>query len=556
MPMVGTCQRSCFDRSSAMYNRLALALIGLTIALNPAIADAKKKKKSKHKAAVAAEVQPQSNGRTPMPQSPAASLPQADAQAAVTRPVNGAQVPVATPESGGQAAATQGNTEVLAATATADAEHHVAAPQSDTNQATAAQSGVDGQESKTPPGDESVASGAIAEEPREVAETSAIPLDDDAGPAYGEDPIAAGKVKGGAMRMLLQVRYRSTWADESRLLASPIVAEQQKGTLQDNDGFDVQRAFLRYVASPSKRVDAKFLVDFAELKHNNVPQSFKLAYIETHVTKRLEIDFGLLKRTYSLLELLPIAKHELADLGPTDDFIKNQGYAGRDIGAVVRIQPLPTRRMMTVSLSAFRGDIDEGFDASPIKLLGARIETHPIKHLRLGVNGMWRPNNNVKMQQVTADDGTVGYQQTVSMYRGAAVGFDATLAYRLLEVRGEVLAGQRTDVNPYSTARQPDFLAAWLLVAPKIPVGKWVLVPAAKAEILDIDALNTGGRRQVLSLVVGAMPLPGYRVILDVTRTWTDYDVMAMQNVPWVKPKIYVYEPNSTSATLQAQVVF
>jgi hypothetical protein len=36
---------------------------------------------------------------------------------------------------------------------------------------------------------------------------------------------------------------------------------------------------------------------------------------------------GLFKRPYSLLELLPIAEFEFADVGPTDDVIKELGSA-------------------------------------------------------------------------------------------------------------------------------------------------------------------------------------------------------------------------------------
>ncbi len=99
-------------------------------------------------------------------------------------------------------------------------------------------------------------------------------------------------------------------------------------------------------------------------------QSFKLAYVETRPFKWLQIDFGLMTRPYSLLELLPIAKHELADLGPTDTFIKDQGYGSRDIGAIARYRPFSRRRMMTVSVAAYRSDIDEGFDASRLKMPG------------------------------------------------------------------------------------------------------------------------------------------------------------------------------------------
>jgi hypothetical protein len=390
----------------------------------------------------------------------------------------------------------------------------------------------------------------------------AEPLDDDASAALGEDPIGGTQKSG--LRMLLQARYMSTVPDTSQISPNPRIAELQRGTAKANDGFDIQRAFLRYVATPTKNVEAKFLVDFAELQHNNVKQSFKLAYVELHATRRLQIDFGLLKRTYSLLELLPIAKHELADLGPTDNFIKDQAFGGRDVGVVARYQPLPTRKMMTISVGTFRGDIDEGFDASPLKLLTARIETHPVKHLRLGVNAVFRPYDNVKMLKTKVDDGNGGtdtiYVKTVMLKKGAAAGTDATLSYRHLEIRGELLLGKSTDNIDavYPRVTEGSFWAAWLVVAPRIEVGKVLFVPAAKAEVLDTDALNPNGQRRTVSGVLGVVPMNGVRIIVDVTRTWADPHLLDMSKVPWTTGvhKVWVLEPSWTSATLQAQVVF
>jgi hypothetical protein len=355
----------------------------------------------------------------------------------------------------------------------------------------------------------------------------------------------------------LQVRYRHTVLD-----ASP--TDQQLGTVRKDDGYDIQRAFLRYVAEPTKNIALKMLVDFAELKRGQPKQTFKLAYAELHATRWLQFDIGLLKRPYSLLELLPIAKHELADLGPTDDFIKNQGYGGRDIGAIARIHPLPSRRMATLSMGAFRGDLDEGFDASPLKLVGARLEVNPIKHLRFGVNGVYRPFKNVKMVKTEVEDPTTGvtettYPKTVTMTKGGAMGVDATVAYKHLEVRGEFLLGQRTDPAVAANEKQKNFWAAWVVVAPKIKLGKWWLVPAVKAEILDVDAQDdTTGRRRVLEGVVAVVPHEGVRIMADVTRTWTDRRLTSMDNVPWTSGShiLYVTEPSWTRVTVQTQLMF
>ena len=377
--------------------------------------------------------------------------------------------------------------------------------------------------------------------------------DDDTSFAYGDDPFGDSSMR--SLRMLLQVRYRSTFADVSRLSSDPVTREQQRATLTQDDGYAIRRAFLRYVASPSKYASAKFLVDFADLLDGQVPLALKLAYMEIRPTRRLQFDIGLLKRPYSLLELLPIAKHEMAELGPTDDFIKTQGYGGRDIGVVVRYKPLPERRMMTVSIGAFRGDIDQGLDASPLKLLGARIEVHPVTHLSLGVNAVWRPFDNTRVSETTTN-GVTTQVHTTTMVKGAATGTDATLTYQNLEIRSELLLGKRTEPLIDPTGKQSSFWAAWVVIAPKIQIGKWWFVPAAKAEILEIDALNPGQRRRTVTGVLGLIPTNGIRIIADVTHTWTDPNLPFLADVPWKTNSTNVPEPDSTNATLQAQIVF
>jgi hypothetical protein len=360
----------------------------------------------------------------------------------------------------------------------------------------------------------------------------------------------------GRFRFLLQLRYRQTYADSAALSTQISLAHEQRATLQEQDGYDIQRAFLRYTARPSEYVEGKLLVDFAELRHGNAKQAFKLAYLLLHPTKRLEFDVGLLKRTYSLLELLPIADHELADLGPTDNFIKDQGYGGRDIGAVVRYQPLPTRRWMTASLGAFRGDIEEGYDARPLKLVTARIESLPIKQIRIGVNAAYRPYNNVEMQRLT-DETTGGkyYKEVTTLNSGKAVGADASLLLKRLQIRAETLYGDRTEPN---RAGDDQFLAAWIVVAPNFKVGEVKFVPAVKVERLDLAPTQSGGCRTVITGVFGVVPLKGLRILTDITRTIVDPGLTALSRVPFTSSKnaVYAVEPSSTTGTIQLQYQF
>lgn len=365
----------------------------------------------------------------------------------------------------------------------------------------------------------------------------------------------APKVAAGRFRMMLQLRYKHTYADPGKLSVSPTISHEQVATVKEQDGYDIQRAFLRYTARPIKQVEAKLLVDFAELKHNNVKQSFKLAYLQIHPTKRIQFDVGLLKRTYSLLELLPIVEHELADLGPTDSYIKDQGYAGRDIGAVVRVQPLPERRWLTVSVGAFRGDIDEGYDANPVRLVTARLESLPWKHLRLGVNGSFRTAANRQMQKFEDADGNKYYAEATTLDKGNAFGGDVSLLFKHLQVRLEGLYGDRTDIGRINSNK---FMSGWIVVAPNFKVGSVKFVPAAKLEVLDTQPQSSGGRRIVGTAVFGVFPYKNLRLLVDVTRTMVDDLTPAMSNVPWTSGNntVYVFEPSNTSGTLQLQYQF
>src|SRR5204863_9307489 len=131
----------------------------------------------------------------------------------------------------------------------------------------------------------------------------------------GNDAFGDAPLSGFSLRTLTQVRYRGTMTPNG---AQP----DELATAKDDDGWRLNRMFLRLVAAPNKRVQARVLVDFAELMRKNPKRSLKLAYGLLVPWKWLEVTAGLFKRSFSLLELLPIADFELSDEGPTDDFLK------------------------------------------------------------------------------------------------------------------------------------------------------------------------------------------------------------------------------------------
>jgi len=228
------------------------------------------------------------------------------------------------------------------------------------------------------------AAGARAEPELEAPVPSAIR-------ESGDDELGDLSLGAFTLRTLTQVRYAGTFTAP----ASP----DSVATARQDDGWRLNRMFLRLVAAPSKRLQARVLVDFAELLHKSGKKSLKLAYGELRPWKWLEITAGLFKRRFSLLELLPIASYELGDVGPTDSFLKDLGYAGRDVGAMIRVNPLPHRKLLTLWVGGFAGDPEEGYDVTVGKLLTTRVESRPLHVLRLGADMAWRTGASVGHQK-------------------------------------------------------------------------------------------------------------------------------------------------------------
>lgn len=344
------------------------------------------------------------------------------------------------------------------------------------------------------------------------------------GDAFGDEPENGPKTKGFAFRLLLQTRYTRVFDDASAKDA------------ESNDGFALNRAFLRGVVHPYKWLSAKLLVDFAELAYSNPQQALKLAYGEIKPIKRVELTFGLFKRTYSLLELLPIAEYELADTGPTDNLIKDTQFGGRDAGAMVRGDPLPKRRWLHIYLGAFGGagegaegltgttsNANTGPDlAAPSLLLTARLQSRPIKHLSFGVDGAWRPTGTP----------AISLPPQSQVTSGAATSADATYSTRLIELRGEWLWGDRTDIPYRADART--FMAAWGIFAVRFPVARVLVMPTARFEWLDADRQHPEGQRYVVSGALNLDFTTRVRLLLDLTRDQLAHGTYALSSPPGV----------------------
>lgn len=347
-------------------------------------------------------------------------------------------------------------------------------------------------------------------------------------PAFREvtnDAFGDATLGGFTLRTLTQVRYRKT-VTKSR------ASHDEQATVKDNDGWRLNRMFLRMTAAPSKKLQARVIVDFAELMRKNPKRALKSGYAELQPWKWLEITAGLHKRTFSLLELLPIADFELSDEGPTDDFLKDLGYAGRDVGASVRISPLEKKRYLSLSLGAFGGDAEEGYDAHIGKLLTARLESRPYRFIRLGADLAWRTKRNRSHEKFPSYD-----DETTTLSAGKAYGADATFSLAGFELRLEGILGKRTDEEWEFRDAHMDFFSTWAVAAYRLPLGSTVLMPALRAEYLDVDRKNAGGSRLYLTAALNLELNANVRLMLDVSRYDVDSRTQALKERPWPVPQ-------------------
>jgi hypothetical protein len=360
------------------------------------------------------------------------------------------------------------------------------------------------------------------------------------GDAFGEEPPDTAF----NFRMLLQLRYQHTWAFENYSGAGATrVIDGGAATAAKNDGWRVHRAFFRIAAKPMKQLRARLLLDFAELLHDNEDNTLKSAYVEVRPLKRFEVTVGLFERPFSLLELLPTAEYELANDGPTNRFIKDNGYAGRDVGVMLRVSPLKKRRYLSAYAGAFAGDPELGYDASPVKLLAARVESTPHElpggFIRVGADVAWRTDETLDRPRHT------NYEAVTVLDDGAAVSADVSVRAHGVELRVEGLYGDRTDYLWRSGSALPfdprfdsppdekQFLAGWAVLTARAPIGKYALIPALRAERLDTDLELRGEARWYLSAALSFELNQYLRLLADLSRYIVEDRSRALDDRPW-----------------------
>jgi hypothetical protein len=374
------------------------------------------------------------------------------------------------------------------------------------------------------------------------------------GDPFGDEMsgTAAGPL---SFRVLFQTRYRQTFATKSHNPRGNY-ALREDTLVHDADGFDLQRLFLRIGADPLPELGFKAILDFAKL--NNPENVLKQAYATVRaVPKRVEIAAGILKLPYSTMELDPIARFELSDLGGTDDVIKNLGFAGRDVGVELMVAPLPSPKWVRVSLGAFEGHAKDEH-ASPLGAIGARIESKPLKGLRLGVDAVGMPTSqDYKRPFETSSKDVLPvppdplYPREQRWAAGKAYSADITFERHHFTFRSEGLLGDRVDVDRRYGARS--FWAVWGLLAYDIHVGAFRCTPAVRAEWLDLDRdHDVGGRRELRAGV--AFPYKKrLRFLVDVARTDVEAGTPVIDS-PKPLPAVPYFDLDSTRVTAQLQV--
>ena len=383
-----------------------------------------------------------------------------------------------------------------------------------------------------------------------------VPKDSFTGDPFGDDVGGGEGANAGVLnlRVLLQARYRQTVATPSTN-ARPGYALREDVLVHDGDGFDLQRFFVRLAANPIPELGFKAILDFAKL--NNPENVLKQAYVSVRpVPKRVEVAIGIIKLPFSTMELDPIARFELSELGTTDDLLKNLGFAGRDIGAELMVAPFAKPKLLRLSLGAFGGHAKDEH-ASPLGAVGARLESKPLKGLRLGIDAVGMPNSqDYKRPFDTANKDVLPnpldplYPREQRWAAGKAYSADVTFERHHLTLRTEGLLGDRVDVAERYGARS--FWAAWALAAYEVHAGWLRFTPVVRAEWLDLDRDHDVGQHRELSFGIGVPYKKQMRFLFDVRRSSVQKGTPVLDS-PKPLPAFPYFDRSSTRVTLQFQ---
>jgi hypothetical protein len=376
------------------------------------------------------------------------------------------------------------------------------------------------------------------------------------GDAWADDeetPMTLGVF---SFRLLLQTRYEHTYASSDN--PEPALALREDALAHDGDGWSVQRFFLRIAANPLDYLSFKAILDLSKLRGSNVDNVLKQAFMQlSPVPKRFELVAGVFKLPYSILELDPVARFELPNLGQADDLIKNLGFAGRDVGVEVMFAPLPRPRWLRATVGIFNGHAKDEH-SSLVGAIGARLESKPIKGLRVGVDAVGMPSAQDFKRPFNTDSDDILPNAPDRMYPrekrwGSGIAYSADVSYtrKYWSVRVEGMLGDRVDIDERYGARS--FWAVWGLVAYRFKVGPLGIMPAARVEWLDMDREHDVGARLELSAAVNVLYKKRIRWLFAVTRTDVQPSTPFLEQ-PKPLPYVPYFAIDHTRVTLQLQL--
>jgi hypothetical protein len=197
---------------------------------------------------------------------------------------------------------------------------------------------------------------------------------------------------------------------------------------------------------------------------------------------------------------------------------------------MVRVTPLRPRRLLSVWLGAFAGDPEEGYDVTVGKLVTARVESKPLRILRVGADLAWRTGASVGHEKYPDYEA-----ETMVLDRGKAFSADATVFLSGFELRLEGVLGQRTDA--YWRDMHSNFVATWAIAAYRFPLAGVIWMPAARAEWLDADSERSGEGRLYLTAGLTVDFTESIRLLVDVSRYDVEAGARALKKRPWPMPR-------------------
>ncbi len=353
------------------------------------------------------------------------------------------------------------------------------------------------------------------------------------GAATSDDAFGAEKKLGWSFRLLLHTMNRATFPT----IDGPTEAERarDRSNALRNDGWALDRAILRVGMRPTRAVEARVQLDFAELLRGRERKALKLAFADLElVKKRLWLVAGFVKRPFSLLELRALSEFEFADAGPTDDLIKELGFGGRDVGVLLRARPLPKKKLLQISAAVMSGEAAGEF-RTPVGLVVLRAESELGRTVVVGVDTAIRPLGTRALYG--GDDVPVDFLDS-----GAAMSADLTWTPGDLSVRAEFLHGKRTDllsmgrgdagVKGDCTAGGCHFVAGWVMASYAIPFApRWRLLPALRVEALDVTTGRAGGGQLGLSAALNVDLGATVRGLVDFTQRWVEPGTQALSQL-------------------------